>query len=319
MLTEAMAKKCLRRELALSVMRALENTQLPVVWRFQSTMSNMRKHIASHWIPDSSGLVTCSTNYGFNVIINPAIDKGVEQSIYRTGTYEAGTMNVFRHLLRTGDTFVDIGANIGLMSLYAAKLVGNDGKVYAFEPVEEIYELLLANIELNDYRQITAINVALGSVAESRKIFSHPEINRGSSSLLEGDHDGDGEAEIVTVDTLDSFTSAHIKTPIRLIKIDVEGWELEVIRGATHVLSRHDAPAICVECSTAHALHGGNIADLYQAIMRSNDYQCFRLRGGKSVKSPLQSVKDENDLPEHDNLFFVLPHHNDSLQGIIPA
>src|SRR5690606_6625977 len=85
-------------------------------------------------MPRPTRELNLKTIYGFGLRIDPATDRGMERSIYLTGTYEQGTLFVMRQILRPGDVFVDVGANIGWMTLYAVQCVGKGGKVFAFEP-----------------------------------------------------------------------------------------------------------------------------------------------------------------------------------------
>ena len=245
--------------------------------------------------------VACMTKHDFNIIVQPGIDKGVERSIWLNGTYEEGTLAIFSMLLRKGDVVLDVGANIGLMTLHAACLVGETGKVFSFEPMPEIFAQLQSNIELNSATQVHPFSMALGAESGALPIFAHPEINRGSSSLL---CDVTAKpAHVTRVLTLDEFVSREVPTPIRLVKVDVEGWELEVLKGAKATLSGQDAPILCVECSELHPISGGSIADLFDFIRRVNGYRCFVLEHGKGRPSDLIEVKNTDQLPQHDNLF----------------
>ncbi len=245
--------------------------------------------------------VVCTTNHGFRLIVQPGIGKGVERSIYLTGTYEEGTLAVFSALLRPGDVALDVGANIGLMTLHAARLVGETGQVFSFEPMPDIFSQIESNIELNRAQQVRAYSTALGSQSNTLPLFAHPEINRGSSSLVS--NEGAPPAAIAKIMPLDDFVSEEIRRPIRLIKIDVEGWELEVLRGASATLSRPDAPILCVECSELHPLEGGTVADLYTLLASDNKYRCFALKRGKARPSHLVPIPGPGELPHHDNIF----------------
>jgi FkbM family methyltransferase len=235
------------------------------------------------------------------LIVQPALDNGVERSIFQTGTYEEGTLAVFSELLRPGDVVLDVGANIGLMTLHAAHLVGKSGEVFCFEPMPDILEQLSLSVELNDVPQVRICPFALGARPTILPIYGHPEINRGSSSFVH--YEERTPAAVAQVVKLDDFVAENIHKPIRLIKIDVEGWELEVLIGAEKTLSRTDAPILCVECSDLHPLQGGTIGDLYAFIIRVNDYRCFTLERGKARLSHLVPISHSDQLPHHDNLF----------------
>jgi len=249
-----------------------------------------------------AGMTRCSTNYGFDIVINPSADnRGAETSIFRTGTYEDGTLEVIRAFLSEGDIFLDIGANVGLMSLLASQLVGASGQIHSFEPVPELNSILSASIRANGFKNVFLHRLALGSREEQRQLFEHPEVNRGSSTMMDW---GDRTRGVpVSVGTLDNFVSARL--PLRriaLAKIDVEGWELEVLKGGLKLLTGPNCPAICIEYSALHPMFGGTPLDVY-ALITSLGYRVFKLQKGKSAKSPLFPIQSPDHLPEHDNLF----------------
>lgn len=298
------AKLNLPRELAFAAGRLLSR-QFPGSWRVANARAKARQmlhHFVERTIPSKP--VVCTTNHGFKLIVQPGIDRGVERAIYTRGSYEAGTLWAFSQLLRPGDVFVDVGANIGLMSIHAARLVGDSGAVFSFEPMPDIFAQFQANIGLNAARHVRAFNLALGSEPGELPIFAHPEINRGSSSLLTA---GTPATHIVAVSTLDSFAASHIKRSIRMIKVDVEGWELEVLRGGVDTLSGDAAPILCVECSELHGLSGGTLQDMFSEITSSNQYNCFMLEKGKEFPSPFVPITRVEQLPKHDNLFCFPP------------
>lgn len=88
------------------------------------------------------------TLYGFKMKVDK-VGEGIESHLRLFGTYEKGTLQIMRFILKEGSAFLDGGANIGFMSLYASKLVGPQGKVFAFEPYPETYNKLLENLGLN--------------------------------------------------------------------------------------------------------------------------------------------------------------------------
>lgn len=296
----------IRREIGVRLARLLSKlSRWPVIWRIHQAIEN-------RLLTPPQRTCVCSTNYGFWMELNPGIDKGVELSIFKTGTYEAGTLQVFRLLLCPGDIFFDVGANVGLMTLFVAKLVKNSGLVFSFEPVADINSQLRRNVELNELKNVRIFNTALGSKKSSLKIYSHLEINRGSSSLVP-QTDCLEKGDLVKIEPLDSFIDCLENRLIKLIKIDVEGWELEVLRGGDKLLSSDKAPILCIECSKLHPIFGGNIEDIFD-FLEKRGYHCFRLKQSKGYISKLIPVTRKSDLPDHDNLFcFPLKFLSDSL------
>ena len=240
--------------------------------------------------------------------VDPRPDQKVDWSIYYYGLYEAGTLDFLRKVLDTGDVFLDVGANIGLMSLAASNWVGTAGQVHAFEPVPSSYQILEKNIALNGLTNIMVHKVALGSSKDRRKIGEHPtDLGRSSFNKPPA---GSREHEVEVI-TLDEFTQNRDLPPINTVKIDVEGWELEVLKGARRLLSSSDAPILIVEYNTKLPLSGGVHKDLYSYIISINDYRIFRLKRGKESISSLMAIDSPDKLPKHDNLFCLQPRHFD--------
>lgn len=283
-----------KREIAFRVATILERHNWRGAWRAR----NIFEHL-DYSPPDVP--VACSTTHGVDIVLEPFEDKGVERSIFTTGSYEPGTLGVIESALKQGDRFLDIGANVGLMSLVAARCVGPSGRVDSFEPLPEIRNLLSQSITLNGFNNVVLHDFALGSAPAQMTIYRHPEVNRGSASLAWSNDVG--AATTVNIQPLDDIAYRDTDQPIRMIKIDVEGWELEVLRGASAVLTRHPQPVVCIEFSQTHPLHGGNHLDMFR-LMTGHGYEGFCLEKSKSTLSSLQLVT-ESSLPQHDNIFFV--------------
>lgn len=246
------------------------------------------------------GPIRCSTQYGVDIVIDPSRDKGVEQSIFRTGAYEKGTLSVIQTVLQPGDRFVDIGSNVGMMTLVAAKAVGPLGRVDAFEPLPEIRHLLKESVESGKLGNVVIHDCALGASTSKMAIHRHPEVNRGSASLAWPSTSDD--SIMIDIDTLDERIFQQTPQPIRMIKIDVEGWELEVLKGSVNTLRKDPQPVLCIEFSQLHPLEGGTPFDMVD-LLAGLGYQPYRLAKSKATPSSLQPVSRDN-LPEHDNLFF---------------
>lgn len=255
-----------------------------------------------------AGPLRIRTHHGFDMVVNPLHNKGADSLIYYNGTYEAGTLHVIMSSLRKGDVFIDAGANIGLMSLAAATKVGPEGKVHAFEPVPDVFAQLQQNAAINPADNIQLHNSALGSRLETRAIYDQEHINKGSASLVQPDS-GTSARYMVDVETLDSFSGSINNRHIRMIKADVEGWQLDVLQGGKKLLSTNNAPILCVEYSVSYSPRKEQLHDVYDFIRNINDYQIFKLRNGKETISPLIRIAGIADLPKHGNIFCFMPHH----------
>lgn len=288
-------KQSWMRDAALSLVISFEKNNLPGAWRLGQWFS--RQDFARKL---SAGPIACTTRHGVDIVIDPLNDRGVEDSIFRTGTYEPGTLHVINHVLKAGDRFVDVGANVGLMSLVAARRVGPTGRVDCFEPLPEIRQLLQASISINKLKNLTVHPIALGSNESIATISRHLEVNRGSASLAwAGETSDQLEVRIARLDDVLPDSRTH---PPAMIKIDVEGWEFEVLKGSIGQLSGEDPPVLCVEFSRQHPLQGGTAEDMFELLI-SLGYGGHRLTGTKSEPSPLIEI-DIRSIPDHDNIFF---------------
>lgn len=160
--------------------------------------------------------------------------------------YEQATTSLFRQLLKPGMVVVDIGAHVGYFSLLAAKLVGPEGKVYAFEPEPSNHLLLLRNIEINNYTTIRAQRKAVSNRSGSMDLFLSA-LDSGSHSLHAAGARGVTGTARVEATTLDAFLEAEGWPKVDLIKIDVEGAEVAVLEGMRQLLDQRRGLKLVVE------------------------------------------------------------------------
>ena len=191
-----------------------------------------------------------------------------------TGTWEPQVTAAFRSLLLPGDVCIDVGANIGYFTLLASRLVGPRGHVYALEPSPASHAALGTNLDLNAITNVTALCVAAGENNGQAILHEAPGRNRGASSILPSAED---EATKVTVETrrLDSLVPADDLARARLVKIDVEGYEVEVMRTLEPVFDRGARPAVIVELSPVWS--GGNAAAYCTSFCAEYDLKAYRL------------------------------------------
>lgn len=148
------------------------------------------------------------------------------------GEYGEHEIALLRSLLKPGDTVLDIGANLGALTLPLAKHVGPTGKVLAFEPQPRAYRRLVATLELNNCANAWAINHAVGATPGVAQIPVPDEFTHGNhGGLALG---GDGPSAPVQVDTIDALGL----DALTLLKADVEGMELDVLQGAEATIDR---------------------------------------------------------------------------------
>ena len=249
------------------------------------------------FIRTPSGEAIVPTRFGFKIKVDPLFDKNIENVIYERGVYELGTVSLIKQLLKEGDVFIDVGANIGFLSMAAAVAVGKKGEVLAFEPVPSTYDILVANRELNSLSQLQAFCVGVGSKSETVTIQTEDE-NRGGASIL-NKHNGSGIE--IQVKKLDELITA---SPVSLIKIDVEGYEFEVLKGAEELIKR-DRPALIVEYSTGRE-NSDDSLEMFRWIKELGIYDFYKLKRGKERKSSLiKIIAKTGGLPQHDNIICI--------------
>jgi FkbM family methyltransferase len=158
---------------------------------------------------------------------------------------------LLKTLLSSGDTFIDVGANIGDWTLPAAKLVGPTGRVLAFEPVPHIAGALRKSAWANRFAQVRVFEAALSDHA-GEVDFSVEKENSGGSRLgrMPDDPGRTFSGHRVKVTTLDDVVGAEGLKAVALVKIDVEGFEAEVLQGATRMLAQL-RPALYFEIGLA--------------------------------------------------------------------
>ena len=274
------------------ILTALQNIDVRGV-RFLASM------LPGMLMPKPKGAMVLRTIYGFALRIDPVADRGVEHSLYFTGTYEPGTLAVMKSVLKPGETFVDVGANIGLMTLFAASCVEQKGRVIAFEPHPDTRKILLDNLELNAIENVVVSPFAVGREPGQATIYDRTGAERGSASLLDdGTHASSHSVEITTLDAY--FQNFDGK--ISAIKFDIEGYEAEALKGAGSIILKH-RPNLIVESSAGRANVNASPEDLYRLLTVDFGYTVYRLRGGKGRKSKLVEVASEADMPKHDNVF----------------
>lgn len=244
---------------------------------------------------------------GFQLYVNPRYDKGIERKLYLTGSYEKRLLKLPKVLVNPGDVIVDAGANIGLISIFCAIKAGNNGIVLSFEPHPETFPILQKNIAINGLSQITAFKNALGSSPGSARIYSNIQINRGAASLVEFQKDSPSfDIEILTLD--DVLKQQNI-LHLNLIKIDVEGFEMEVLKGAEEILTKENGPILVVECSNSRNNFKYGMVDLFDFLTKKYQYQVYKFDLSKEKISKLIKVECVEELPEHDNIIALKNEH----------
>jgi FkbM family methyltransferase len=188
-------------------------------------------------------------------------------------------LSLFKDYCRRGDFVVDVGANIGEVAIVCGQRVGPAGHVLAFEPHPRIFGYLLGNLRLNGCRNVTAKHLALGSSARSAKMSDdrRDDMNRLTT---------DGPIEIAC-STLDREVPPQA---VALLKVDVEGSELDVLRGAQETLAR----TACVNCELIDEhcrRYGHGMGEVIGALRRAG-FATYVAAGAKRIAAVDESFSE---------------------------
>lgn len=166
-------------------------------------------------------------------------------------------------LLRPGATFLDLGANFGYFSILAGQVVGDQGKVIAFEPDPRNYERLVKHVALNGMGQVICIAKGIADRSGRVSLFlaSGDEGNLGNSSIVRTPR---ARSEVcIDVITLDEYFAGAGATRVDLMKMDIEGGEVLALWGADRSLAEHRMKMLLVE------IHGGILGESHAEECRS--------------------------------------------------
>lgn len=166
---------------------------------------------------------------GVQMIVDPADSMGGNLA-FIPQLVDHWERKMIRQLLPEGGTFVDIGANIGSYSLWAARRVGRSGAVVAFEAEPRNFAALLQNISINDYPQIRPFQVGVSDKVETLSLRLNPSGNAGGHSFLESVHAGQSPETVdVRCEPLSSLLGAAGVDHVDWMKLDIEGFEGRVL------------------------------------------------------------------------------------------
>lgn len=272
------------------------------------------ERFAGLFLTPRAGKFVVPTQWKAGIVVNPTEGGIVEKHLFRWGSYETGMQRLIERLVQPGDTFIDVGANVGATTVVAAMCVGPQGRVHAFEPVATTAALLRETIAYNNFKHVTLHEMALGSAPQLAAIFgSLNEVNRGGNSLNPVGH-AEAIQTNVQVQRMDEVISAEEWKKATVMKIDVEEFELEVLKGAQGLFDTGHLPAIIVEYARDR---NEKAAELFAFLKSLPCARLCKMRYTKRAEGPLVEVHSESELPDFDNLV-VLPHSMANRVKVIP-
>jgi FkbM family methyltransferase len=225
---------------------------------------------------DAGARSICGKLHGFEMELN--LSNWSERLTWFLGRYhDLALQQMVLRLLQPGDCFVDIGANLGMLTLVASAAVGTSGKVFAFEPNPRMIERVQQTLARNEIQNVELVHTAISDqpgTAELHEYGGHP----GWGSL--SDHGPEGATETATYSVAlqrgDDLLAASDASQAMLIKIDVEGHEVPVLRSLQSTLAARWPLVIC-EVVDAHQRRAGYSAAELRAELERHGYQPFVL------------------------------------------
>lgn len=211
------------------------------------------------------------------------------------GSYGLLIIEAMRRFMKPGDVFVDVGANVGYLSAFAAGIVGKRGQVHCFEPVPAYFDRLQRLVELNPEHSITPNCKAAGEEVGSCTIYVTREPGQNTMVLAYKSGPEVISTLKVPVVRLDSYLAERNINRISLVKIDAEGYELPILKGLQGFFerSRHRPAIICEIAPRAYPLLGRSICELAD-YMSSYGYGTYDLIDGTTPinLSTIEHVED---------------------------
>lgn len=231
----------------------------------------------------------------FYMLLNPT--EHIQQQLFWYGYYEKELRELLKKIVKPGDVFLDLGANVGYFSLLVANNFPSV-KVISFEPVKALFQFMKENISLNNLKNISAINTAVGEKNEEKELFVSSPNNAGMSSFHQPENYS-GKKERVKVVAIDDWFKTSGLPKIDLIKIDIEGSELAALKGMKEVL-RDQKPVLIIEVNPQTlSLFSLKPSDIYDHLKQLY-YEAFLiLENGKL------EYLDQNEINQTVNVLFI--------------
>lgn len=222
------------------------------------------------------------------------LSQGIDFAIYLANIYERQTRAALHKLVAPGSLVLDIGANIGAHTLNLAQLVGPNGRVIAFEPTDYAFRKLSRNLELNPElgSRVTACHCFLTGADDNRvppAIYSSWPLTEEAG--LHAKHLGrEMRTEAARARSLDSALAELADRKVQLVKLDVDGFECDVLRGATALL-RDTRPIFVMELAPYVLEERGASLDEFVSYFVTNGYSFYDERNHKPLPSSAAELR----------------------------
>jgi FkbM family methyltransferase len=233
--------------------------------------------------------------YGIRFMLYPGQNAPIRWLIERSA-YQKELVAI-KKIVGSGQTAFDIGANIGTLSTILAQAVSENGRVLAFEPFPETFRRLKETLALNDFHNIRCIEAAVSEKSGTMDFYyepSNPELN-SLGQVSTGEKKIERKISVAAV-TVDGICASEKISRIDFLKIDVEGFELDVIRGSADMLRRKQIDVIQFEVSQIPLQSlGRTSADIIHALNDAG-YSVFEFNeGSQRFTGPIDVIKESYD------------------------
>ena len=215
------------------------------------------------------------------------LDSKDSLSLSINGVYEAFETNCVKKIIKKDDVVIDVGANIGYYTLIFAKLVGSEGKVFAFEPEPNNFHLLRKNVELNNYHNVALVQKAVTNITGRVNLYLSKE-DSGQHKIYDA-HDNVDSLEVDAV-RLDDYFENFVGT-IDFIKMDVEGAERLVIEGMSSILQRIKSIKMMIEFSPILIKKLGIEPLEYLQMIHEYGFDLYHMDARKKIILPVDSAR----------------------------
>ncbi len=225
----------------------------------------------------------------FNDIKFIARDPRIYYNLIRYGEYEPASSYIFNSLIKKDMIVLDIGGNIGYFSLLASKLVGKHGKVYVFEPDPTNIIFLKKNIELNKIKNIILVNKCVSNKEGVLTLYLHPKFH-SCHSIFKSTSNSINHIDVESITLDDMFSNENFKIPF--IKMDIEGGEIEALKGMGKILEKNKVLYLLTECNLRILKSRGKGAD--HLILELGKYfkKFYVIKDDRSLNLKLFSDKE---------------------------
>jgi FkbM family methyltransferase len=211
---------------------------------------------------------------GFKIAADPFDGPGY--IFWQSGLTEPETQRLLSAILRPGMVMVDVGAYVGQFTLISSRVANNEIRIFSFEPTPDVFRQLCRNVKANRCAHVTCIQAALSDTPGKANFYFYPESHDQNS--LRALASSDASCVEVAVETIDSISDKYLIDRIDVIKVDVEGNELSVLKGARRSLAQF-RPVLIIEVSRHQRAYGYTGADI-KTLLREFCYDAFRVQPG---------------------------------------